>query len=119
MAPDNGSTPLIEWSDFLKVDIRCGTIVEAEDFPKARKPAYKLKVDLGDLGIKKSSAQITKRYNKEDLVGKQVLCVTNFPPKQVANLMSEVLVMGFILEDGEDVVLAQPGFEIPNGTRLF
>jgi len=107
----------ISWNDFMKVDLRVGTVVEATDFPEARKPAYKLKVDLGpDLGVKKSSAQITTFYQAEDIVGKQVLCVVNFPPKQIGPYMSEVLTTGFVLDEG--VVLAVSDKKIPNGTRL-
>jgi tRNA-binding protein len=110
--------PQIEWIDFQKVDLRVGTIVKAESFPKARKPAYKLWVDLGEsLGIKQASAQITALYSLEELPGQQVLCVVNFPSRQVANFMSEILVTGFVLAEGK-VVLAQPGKPIPNGTRL-
>lgn len=108
----------IDWSDFQKVDIRVGTIVEVEDFPEARNPAYKLKVDFGEaLGIKKSSAQITALYTKEDLLGRQVLAVVNFPPKQIGPFMSECLVTGLYRDDG-GVVL--PSFDIPiqNGARL-
>ncbi|MEI7585739.1 tRNA-binding protein [Runella sp.] len=109
---------MISWQDFEKVELRAGTIVQVEDFPKARKPAYKIWVDLGDeVGVKRSSAQVTKRYSKEELLGKQVICVTNFPPKQVADFISEVLVTGFILPDGE-VILAQSERAVPNGTRL-
>jgi tRNA-binding protein len=109
---------LISWQDFEKVELCAGTIVQVEDFPKARKPAYKIWVDLGEeIGVKRSSAQVTKRYSKEKLLGKQVICVTNFPPKQVADFISEVLVTGFVLSDGE-VILAQPEQSVPNGTRL-
>ncbi|RLE47553.1 tRNA-binding protein [Candidatus Woesearchaeota archaeon] len=109
---------LISWQDFEKVDLRVGTIVKVEDFPNAKKPAFKLWVDLGnDFGIKKSSAQITKLYSKKDLIGKQVICVVNFPPKQVADFISEVLVAGFVLDDGK-VVLAVPDKKIVDGVRL-
>lgn len=107
----------ITWNDFEKVEIRVGTIIRVEDFPEARKPAYKLWVDFGEFGVKKSSAQITRLYTKEELVNKQVICVTNFLPRQVANFISEILVTGFVLKDGE-VVLAQPERNLPNGARL-
>ena len=109
----------IEFSDFLKVDIRVGTIIEVEDFPEARKPAYKLKIDFGDeIGVKKSSAQITVHYTKETLLNKQVAAVVNFPPRQIGPVMSEVLTLGFPDENGE-VVLFSPDLNIPNGARLF
>ncbi|WP_207430046.1 tRNA-binding protein [Sabulibacter ruber] len=108
----------ITWEQFTAVDLRTGTIVQAEEFPEARKPAYKLWVDLGELGIKKSSAQITKRYTLEELVGKQVICVTNFPAKQIGPWRSEVLVTGFEDEEG-NIVLAQPQAQVPNGKRLI
>ena len=109
----------IEFDDFLKVDIRVGTIIEVEDFPEARKPAYKLKIDFGDeIGIKKSSAQITVHYTKETLLNKQIAAVVNFPPRQIGPIMSEVLTLGFPDEDGE-VVLFSPDLKIPNGGRLF
>ena len=110
---------MITWNDFTKVELRAGTIIKVEDFPEARKPAYKIFVDFGpQLGVKKSSAQVTKLYTKEELVGKQIIGVTNFPPKQVGPLMSEFLVTGFVLEDGE-VVLSTTDKNIPNGTRLY
>jgi len=109
---------LITWQDFEKTDLRAGTIIRVEDFPKARKPAFKLWIDLGEeLGVKQSSAQITRLYTKEELTGKQVLCVVNFPVKQIADFRSEVLITGFILPDGE-VILAVSDKVVPNGTRL-
>ncbi len=109
---------IISWQDFEKVELRAGTILEVRDFPKAKKPAYQLVVDLGEeIGIKQSSAQITKLYTKEELLGKQVVCVINFPPRQIANFLSEILVTGFILPDGE-VVLTAIERPVPNGTRL-
>ena len=96
----------ISFEDFLKVDIRVGTILEANEFPKARKPAYQLKIDFGQLGIKNSSAQITDLYSKEDLIGKQVAAIVNFKPKQIANFISECLVLG-VANDNEEIVLLQ------------
>ncbi len=105
------------FEDFKKLDIRVGTILEAKPFEKARKPAYQLKVDLGDeIGVKKSSAQITKRYSLKELVGKQVLAVVNFPPLQVADFLSEVLVLGIYGEKG--VVLLQPDGPVKNGDQV-
>lgn len=107
----------ITFEDFLKVDIRIGTIIEVNNFPKARKPAYQLRIDFGDLGIKKSSAQITDLYTKEELVNKQVAAVVNFKPRQIANFMSECLVIGVYNTDG-DVMLLQATKEIKNGEQV-
>ncbi|MBI5046133.1 tRNA-binding protein [Candidatus Micrarchaeota archaeon] len=108
----------ITFNDFLKVELRVGTVLKVEDFPEAKKPAYKLWIDLGEFGTKKSSVQITRLYKKEELIGKQVLCVINFPPKQVATFMSECLTTGFHLETGE-IVLAMPERKVPNGAKLL
>jgi tRNA-binding protein len=109
----------IEWSDFQKVELRVGTIVEVHDFPEARNPAFKVTVDFGsEIGIKKSSAQITDLYAKENLLGRQVLAVVNFPVKQIGPMMSECLITGFHREDGA-VVLAMPEGKVPNGARLL
>jgi tRNA-binding protein len=109
----------IVFDDFLKVDIRVGTIVEAKTFPQARKPAYQIHIDFGPtVGVKKSSAQITKHYKLEDLVGRQVAAVVNFPPRQIGPFMSEVLTLGFPDAAGE-VVLIAPSLPVPNGGRLF
>lgn len=108
----------INWSEFEKVELRVGTIIEVQDFPEAHKPAYKLQIDFGELGIKKSSAQITKHYTKEDLLGKQVVCVINFPPKQIGPFISGCLTTGFADENG-DIVLTQPERNAPNGSKMF
>ncbi|MBN8784346.1 MAG: tRNA-binding protein [Sphingobacteriales bacterium SCN 48-20] len=108
---------MISWEDFEKIDMRTGTILEATVFAKARKPAYQLSVDFGELGIKKSSAQITVHYTPEALVGKQVIAVVNFPPKQIANFISECLVLG-IYDENNNVVLLSPGKPVPNGLKI-
>ncbi|MCQ4087482.1 chaperone CsaA [Saccharibacillus sp. JS10] len=106
------------FDDFLKLDLRVGTIVQAEFFAKAKVPAIKLEIDFGsELGIKKSSAQITKRYEAEGLIGRQVVAIVNFPPRRIAGFDSEVLVLGGVPEAG-DVVLLQPDFDLPNGTPI-
>ena len=109
---------LIQWSDFEKVELRAGTILQALDFPEARKPAYKLQVDFGEHGIRWSSAQITKHYTKEELIGKQIIGVVNFPKKQIATFMSEFLVTGFADENG-DIVLSTIDKPVPNGHKLI
>lgn len=108
----------ISWADFEKVDIRVGTIIAVEDFPEARRPAYKLTIDFGEeIGVKKSSAQITNRYKMEDLQGNQIIAVVNFPKKQIANFMSECLVLGIVGADN-DVVLLSPNFKVENGLKM-
>ena len=108
----------ITFADFEKVDIRVGTIVAAEPFPEARKPAYKVKVDFGEFGIKMSSAQITKHYTLSDLIGRQIIGVINFPKKQIGKFMSEFLVTGFADENG-DIVLSSVAHKVPNGSKLI
>ena len=109
---------MISWHDFEKVEMRVGTILEVQDFPKANKPAYQLTIDFGsELGIKKSSAQITKRYAKEELLGKQIIAVVNFPKKQIADFMSECLVLGSV-GDEHDIVLLTSDIRVENGLRI-
>lgn len=108
---------MISWEDFEKIDIRSGTILEVNDFPGARKPAYQLSIDFGELGIKKSSAQITSLYKKEELIGRQVVAVVNFPVKQIANFFSECLVLG-VYNENKEVVLLQPSLPVQNGGKV-
>ncbi len=108
---------MISWADFEKADIRVGTIIEVTNFEKPRKPAYKLRIDFGDLGIKRSSAQITALYSPEELRGKQVVAVVNFPPKQIADFFSECLVLG-VYNSNNDVVLLQPSMPVTNGDKV-
>ena len=116
---DDKPIAAIGYDDFLKVDIRVGRIVEAAPYPEARKPAFKLVIDFGgEIGLKRSSAQITRHYTPEELVGRQVLAVVNFPPRQIGKFMSEVLTLGLPDADGE-VVLIGPGHDVPIGGRLF
>ena len=117
--PHSGKTTVIAYDDFLLVDIRVGTILAAEAFPQARKPAFKLTIDFGaDIGVKKSSAQITKHYTPDMLIGRQVAAVVNFPPRQIGPFMSQVLTLGFPDANGE-VVLIAPSETVPNGGRMF
>jgi tRNA-binding protein len=109
---------MISWDDFEKIDVRVGTITGAEEFPNARKPSYKLRIDFGpELGIKNSSAQITKHYKLEDLTGRQVIAVVNFPPKQIANFFSECLVLG-VYDENKDVVLLKPDHKVREGMKI-
>ena len=108
----------ISYDDFLNVDIRVGTVIDVQDFPEARKPAYKLQIDFGDeIGVKKTSAQITANYDKDDLKGKQVAAVVNFPEKQIGPFMSQCLTLGF-MDENDGVVLVSPDQPVPNGGRL-
>jgi tRNA-binding protein len=107
----------ISWDDFAKIDIRAGTIMEVNNFPKAKNPAYQITIDFGELGIKRSSAQITHLYEKEALIGKQVIAVMNFPPRQIANFFSECLVLG-IYTDKKEVVLLTPDRPVENGWKI-
>lgn len=112
----NEETNEISWDDFSKIEMRVGTVVKAEEFPEAKKPAYKLKIDFGELGMRKSSAQITNLYKLEELPGKKIVAVVNFPPKQIANFMSECLVLGAV--DGDDISLLSVDKNAKNGLRI-
>ena len=120
MADDNAAAAApISYDDFRKVDIRVGTVVDAQPFPEARKPSFKLSIDLGaELGVKRSSAQITTHYKLDQLIGRQVLCVVNFPPRRIGPFDSEVLTLG-VPDDDDAVVLLRPDFKVANGGRLF
>jgi tRNA-binding protein len=109
--------PTVQWDDFEKIDIRVGTIMEVSDFPKARKKAYQLAIDFGELGIKRSSAQVTDLYDPQQLIGRQVIAVVNFPPKQIANFFSECLVLG-VYTDKKEVVLLGPERRVENGWKI-
>jgi len=108
---------MISWQDFEKIDIRCGTVIEVDDFPNAKKPAYQLTIDFGESGIKKSSAQVTHHYSKKDLKNKQVVAIINFPVKQIANFFSECLVLG-VYDEENNVVLLQPERVVKNGMKI-
>ncbi len=109
---------MITWADFEKIDIRVGTVIEVNDFPEAKKPAYKLVIDFGkELGIKQSSAQITTLYSKDELINRQIIAVVNFPPKRIAGFTSECLVMG-VYDENNDVILLQPGKQVTNGMKI-
>lgn len=108
---------LIDWSHFTKIEMRVGTVISSEIFTEAKNPAYKISIDFGEFGIKKTSAQITELYQSEDIIGKQVVAVINFPPKQIANIMSECLILGG-LGDNKEVTLLQPERTVKNGTRI-
>ena len=116
---DNAQTALASFDDFMKIDIRAGTILEASPFPEARKPALKLVIDFGpEIGTRKSSAQITERYDPEKLIGSKVMAVVNFPPRQIGPFMSEVLTLG-VMNDSGEVVLVRPDADAPDGSRLL
>lgn len=109
---------MITWADFEKIDIRVGTVIEVNDFPEAKKPAYKLVIDFGnELGLKQSSAQITALYSKDELLNRQIIAVVNFPPKRIAGFNSECLVMG-VYDENKDVILLQPGKPVTNGMKI-
>jgi tRNA-binding protein len=109
---------IISWSDFEKIDIRCGTIIDVKDFPKAKKPSYQFQIDFGEeLGIKRSSAQVTQHYKKEELLNRQVIAVVNFPPKQIAGFFSECLILG-VYDENNHVILLQPERAVKNGQRI-
>lgn len=108
---------MITWDDFAKIDIRVGTILKVSDFPKARKPAWQLQIDFGPAGVKNSSAQITALYSREQLTGKKIIAVINFPPKQIADFISECLVLG-IYDKNNNVVLIEPAGEVDNGDKI-